>query len=66
MFDDVVARVFSVEKESCMNVPMETALIFNSVVGSPLRVRLGARELNWYRRVVFKIDNLGHLGGSVG
>lgn len=45
MFDDVVARVLSMEKESSMNMSKEMALIFNSVVGLLLGVRLGAREL---------------------
>lgn len=40
MFDDVVAGVVSVEKES-MKVPKETALLSTSVVSSPLERLVG-------------------------
>lgn len=44
MFDDVVTRVASVEQEN-LKVPEESALISNSVVSSPLKVRLRGGEL---------------------
>lgn len=44
MFDDVVTGIVSVEQES-MKVTKEMALISNSVVSSPLKERLGGREL---------------------